>query len=222
MNDHPAQPRLRFVGGLAVAVAAGLAAVGGFALHGTTPAVAQDAQVGQAGGVGVVDFTRIQTESKFIQQLQEQLRAATDAKNQELQREQAAIQQAVSDMQNNMAAGSPQRQEKERELAQRNAVLQFNQQAAQQDAGFALNQANRDFFDAAEKAVRDVAQARGLAVVIRKSSQEVPEDRARLVRIDPNDLRGLIQGQTTLYVDPGADITGEVIKKIDDANVAAN
>ena len=214
----PKRPAAR----LALAVACcGLA--GGLAAHLSAPdAVAQDGQQqGNGQGIGVVDFTRIQNDSTFVQAIQERLRNQTQQAQQDLQNQANELRQAQQDLQN-LAEGVPARLEKEREIAEKNAVLQFRQQAAQQEAAVALNQANLEFYDAAEKAIAEVARDRGLAVVIRSNTGDIPDDRARLSRIPPDDLRGLIQGQTALYVDPSADITGEVVSKIDADNGQPN
>ncbi len=202
---------------LTVATAAALAITVSMLAFQQPAATAQDDAVNApADGVGVIDFGKLQSESAFVKALQAELQAAGEAAGQELQQAQATFQEDVKNLQL-LADGSEQRLERERELGERRALLEYRQQALQQEVGLRQNDANLKFFDLAEQAIAEVAEARGLAVVIRKNIQELPDDRARLRRVAPNELVNLFQGQTTLYVASNVDITSEVVEKLDAA-----
>lgn len=179
-----------------------------------TVALAQDdaaaSNAPAAGGVGVVDLARILTEPTLSQRLQEQGQQFQQSMNQQLQ----ALQQRGQQLQEAVAEAAPDSDDARdlrNQISQVAFELQYrNQFGSAQMANF-RKQAKIAILDAARKAVAEVARERGLSVVIQKSIELSPQ---LLQQGSDQDVSNAIQQQTTLYVSPGADITGEVIQKM--------
>jgi Skp family chaperone for outer membrane proteins len=205
------KPLLRYVAITAVAVAASVFGV--VALQ--QPAVATSAMQPAGSSVGVVDFDALMGRSDYAKSLQTQLNESRQSAQEQLQAQANQLQEEIRQIDANLERGTDQYREKRTELIIRQAELEARRQLAQAQAIEAARDANIELFSFVEQAVQQVAQERGLGVVLRKNLRGLPEDTNLLRGVELNDLETLIRGQTVLYVDPSIDITGEVQTKLD-------
>ena len=200
-----------------ILTAVALAAAGIALLPGRSPAAANAAAAAaaarqQAGGVAVVDVPAVINESAAGKALEEQGRARAGEIQAELERIAAEIQRKQED-QTQVLPESDEYAELGRDIRNLAVERQVRGQAGQQELAQFNQQSVIRLYRRIEQAVQAVAQERGLAVVIRKNAQPLPED---LSQVDPQQLGALLATQTTLYTDPGSDITGEVTAKLDE------
>ncbi len=164
-----------------------------------------------AGGIGVVDMERVFNNTEATKQL----RAQGEQLQGQLEQELTALQGEVEELQASLAEldqQSDQAQELRARAGQKAFELQFRSQYANVQLSNFRKQANLAVYGAVRQAAAEVARERGLSVVIQKS-RSIPQQ--VIQQGSDNDLSQAIQQQTTLYVSPGADITGEVIAKMD-------
>jgi Skp family chaperone for outer membrane proteins len=178
----------------------------------TRSSVDATAMVQPASPIGVVDVGRISRDSAFSTNLREDLQANVQRLQQELQQlrqqltdEEAAVRQLATD--------SDQFRERAGQIIVTRATLQAREQVAQAEQAKKLQEAILLFNNKLDEAVRGVAQARGLSVVLRRNSLPSADDLARIN--NPQQLEELFNRQTVLFNDAGSDITSEVIAAID-------
>ena len=175
------------------------------------PASAQDAGDAGNGGVGVVDINRVYEESaagkKFaadreamvqasvaeLTQMQTELKTLTDSIP-ELSRESQQFKDAVA---------------KARELE---AMLQVRQTLAQQAADALTRDSNLKIYNMVDQAIREVAQERGLDIVLR-TADPIPSE-ADVAGAQSSQVRQVLINRHLVYHSPGSDITSAVIAKI--------
>ncbi|MEM1013563.1 MAG: OmpH family outer membrane protein [Planctomycetota bacterium] len=210
--------RLPALVGLTTAAAA-LFAAGCFFVGTQQPVQAElAAQQPTQGGVGVLDFEKLQDQSAYFGSLRTELEELAQSLDGELRAEAARIQEEARQAQENLAPGSDQLLAKQRELGERQALLQFRQQLAQRQSLDAVKEKNLEFFEQVEIAARKVASERGLAVILRKNMRPMPANDEDAARLEAADLEQRIRGQYLVYVNAGADVTDEVVQALDMAN----
>ena len=225
-TDRPTLARRRLIAGAACCLTAAAATLLALRPASAQQEVTPDAQPQQqqqqqqqpaaaaaSGGVGVVDVAVAIQESARGQQLREENRQyaeRTNAELQQLQQQAQAEQQAIADLRE----GTPERLERERNLRRLAGEGQLKQQLQRQEIELASRDAYVELYDRMTAAVEQVARERGLSVVIRKTETGLPED---LSQVTIQQIEQVLARQQTLYVSPGADVTTEVIQKMDAA-----
>ncbi len=211
---RPQVVRLSLVG--VVALAGAVAFFGSRAPVNAEMAMLQPA----AGGIGVLDFEKLQEQSEYFKKLRGELESLAQELDGELRAEAAKIQEEARQARENLAPGSDQLRAKEEELGERQAMLQFRQQLAQRRSLDEVKAKNLEFYEQVEKATRKVASDRQLSAVLRKNMRPMPTSLEEVRRLEAADLEQRIRGQYFVYVDAGADVTGEIVQELDAATAS--
>jgi outer membrane protein len=143
----------------------------------------------QAASLGYVDMQKVLEQSAQGKKVQEELRQEFEPKAQELGKTEAEIRQLQEALARDSALMSAdQVKKKEAEIKQRIEAYQKTGGALQQEVAKVQQQKGREVMAPAQKAVDAVAKEKKLSMVVERS------------------LTGI------LYLDPGLDITDDVIK----------
>lgn len=143
----------------------------------------------QAASIGYVDMQKVLEQSSQGKKVQEELRQEFEPKAQELGKTEAEIRQLQEALARDSALMSAdQVKKKEAEIKQRIEAYQKIGGALQQEVAKVQQQKGREVMAPAQKAVDTVAKEKKLSMVVERS------------------LTGI------LYLDPGLDITEDVIK----------
>lgn len=146
----------------------------------------------QAASIGYVDMQKVLEQSSQGKKVQEELRQEFEPKAQELGKTEAEIRQLQEALARDSALMSAdQVKKKEAEIKQRIEAYQKIGGALQQEVAKVQQQKGREVMAPAQKAVDTVAKEKKLSMVVERS------------------LTGI------LYLDPGLDITEDVIKHMD-------
>jgi outer membrane protein len=146
----------------------------------------------EAASLGYVDIQKVLEQSTLGKKVQEELRKEFEPRAQELGKTEAEIRQLQETLARDSALMSAdQVKKKEAEIKQRIEAYQKAGGALQQEVAKVQQQKGREVMAPAQKAVDAVAKQNKLSMVVERS------------------LTGI------LYLDPGLDITDDVIKHMD-------
>jgi outer membrane protein len=146
----------------------------------------------EAASLGYVDMQKVLEQSTLGKKVQEELRKEFEPRAQELGKTEAEIRQLQETLARDSALMSAdQVKKKEAEIKQRIEAYQKAGGALQQEVAKVQQQKGREVMAPAQKAVDAVAKQNKLSMVVERS------------------LTGI------LYLDPGLDITDDVIKHMD-------
>jgi outer membrane protein len=146
----------------------------------------------EAASLGYVDMQKVLEQSTLGKKVQEELRKEFEPRAQELGKTEAEIRQLQETLARDSALMSAdQVKKKEAEIKQRIEAYQKAGGALQQEVAKVQQQKGREVMAPAQKAVDAVAKQNKLPMVVERS------------------LTGI------LYLDPGLDITDDVIKHMD-------
>ncbi|MFY9972647.1 MAG: OmpH family outer membrane protein [Chromatiaceae bacterium] len=146
----------------------------------------------EAASLGYVDIQKVLEQSTLGKKVQEELRKEFEPRAQELGKTEAEIRQLQETLARDSALMSAdQVKKKEAEIKQRIEAYQKAGGALQQEVAKVQQQKGREVMAPAQKAVDAVAKQNKLPMVVERS------------------LTGI------LYLDPGLDITDDVIKHMD-------
>ncbi len=158
----------------------------------TILALALPLAVLEAASLGYVDMQKVLEESSLGKKVQEQLRKDFEPRAQELGKTEAEIRQQQESLARESALMSAdQVKKKEAEIKQRIEAYQKAGGALQQELAKVQQEKGREVMGPAQKAVDAVAKQKKLSMVVERS------------------LAGI------LYLEPGLDITADVIKHMD-------
>ncbi|MGH7215231.1 MAG: OmpH family outer membrane protein, partial [Tepidisphaeraceae bacterium] len=107
---------------------------------------------------------------------------------------------------------SPQYGDRNKELLQAAVDLKVWGELMQQDLQRSQKQQMKSLFEKIEEAITEVAQQKGVDLVIAEQRPELPES---IDQISVDQLRMLINQRNVLYATPKADISNEVIALLD-------
>ena len=146
----------------------------------------------EAASLGYVDMQKVLEQSTLGKKVQEELRKEFEPRAQELGKTEAEIRQLQETLARDSALMSAdQVKKKEAEIKQRIEAYQKAGGALQQEVAKVQQQKGREVMAPAQKAVDAVAKQNKLSMVVERS------------------LTGI------MYLDPGLDITDDVIKHMD-------
>ena len=175
------------------------------------PGVAQQGDSGASGIVAVLDVAKIFTENATFDSKMKSIKSEADSLKVEIQGEQEKIRQDALKLQG-YEAGSPDRNQLEAELEQRQAALRTRARQSEQDL---LNREAAIYYDTyteMQKVVADIAQQYGISLVLRFDSAEIDKTNR------PEVIKGV--NRAVVYHHK-LDLTNMVIKAMSGASANA-
>ncbi|MCX7897905.1 MAG: OmpH family outer membrane protein [Rhodocyclaceae bacterium] len=140
--------------------------------------------------IGYVNTQRLLTESPQAQRISERLRKDFEKREQELQRKAKQLQTMQEQFQKEaLTMSESERRNKEREIGEFSRNLQREEREFREDLSLRRNEGAATVLEAADKAVRKVAEAEKFTLIV----------------------------QEAVYIDPRIDITDKVIRAMGDA-----
>ena len=184
------------------------------------PATALQADANGAGGqtLGVVDVERIVSESQLRKSLDERVAAIQSQFQSDIEAAQAQRTQLTQQL-SEVGSDASRAQTLRRDIQLNRARIEALQQAAQQEIAQLIQSTNLTLARSMSEAATQVAQERGLSMVIRKSPQ-LPATFAPRNQQEADAIAEAVSRQVVLYTPPGADITSEVVSKMNAALTA--
>jgi Skp family chaperone for outer membrane proteins len=175
------------------------------------PGVAQQGDSGASGIVAVLDVAKIFTENATFDSKMKSIKSEADSLKAEIQGEQEKIRQDALKLQA-YEAGSPDRNQLEAELEQRQAALRTRARQSEQDL---LNREAAIYYDTyseMQKVVAEIAQQYGISLVLRFDSAEIDKSNR------PEVIKGV--NRAVVYHHK-LDLTNMVIKAMSGATANA-
>lgn len=140
--------------------------------------------------IGYVNTQRLLTESPQAQRISERLKRDFEKREQELQREAKQLQSLQEQLQREaMTMSESERRNREREIDEFSRRLQRKEREFREDLSLRRNEGAATVLEAADKAVRKVAESERFTLIV----------------------------QEAVYIDPRIDITDKVIKAMADS-----
>lgn len=167
----------------------------------------------QAQKIGSANVQKIFSDIKETKDLETKLKAKGD----DLNRKTAELQQkvkALQDSRNQFKPGTDTYDRANQELKRAAQQGQFDLQVTQQDLVGEQKLQTKMIYDKIVAAVSELAKEKGYAVVLAQVIPPEPSD-DQFDRLTSEQLINLLRQQNILFVDPSADLTAEVITRLD-------
>lgn len=176
---------------------------------------AQAAAPAVAAKIGSANLQRIFTEIKETKDLEQKFRA----RQQQGQTDATNKQTHIKDLQNQrdqFKAGSPEYDAANKALVQAAIEANVSTQVAQQELVRDQKLSTKGVVEKIVTVAKALATEKGYAMIV---TQVVPPDPTpeQFDRLTPEQLNQLLSSRNVLYVDPSADVTAEIVARMDAA-----
>lgn len=157
--------------------------------------------------IAVVSIPKIMAQSKYAQSLQDDVSAKRDSSLAELEKLRTQMEAVKADM-DTRKPGSDDHINLKRDLLQKRALAEAQKEFLQEELMALNKQIMEQLYAKILETVRDIAQARGIELVLDSDEVELPAPSV-------NELTMMIQTHKVLHYADYIDITDDVIKTID-------